>query len=555
MSRQQQGQCRRRKLLRSNRGERIEPKLRWLDRDPPLCRSKGVPLRQKKKKKTGRQINEKRRQRTNDRQQRLNIPTNETSKTSTKKAEKLQRTLRSTPPTWTCFPNLRRGSNKATLPLYPTVTSPLRARLWADVQYSCVACIHVELNGDAAFRFSWSGAVYGPSGQAQPRAPAVEYVVHRKQGFQKCSVHYEQRIDETLAPLNHDVRLEFTRPSPQSRPSYKDNTALGRDQVKKCGDGGICAPRSPRNSPRKLASELAILKTPTLRCMENDLGLKSFRPTPANALSGTDMNKRHPACARLFDVFSTFPQRLTIRIHYDVLDYIAFLLVMYGWQDIFRECDKTTRDLETIYAKAVHDKVSTFEINLRKKSLPLPAYILKGTMSDVCPMMLVTMEGKVVPHEKIRTEKPQDTVADTLFDHARTQHKPVASKTEHTVSVRFDETSVGEKTGGKKVYPVQSTVDLPVSVNDVRRASVAGDKAAARFEGTTASTIHARVRERKNRIAWRARAPPKQTRARDRDEAIIHAPGGARRESVSGSKTGALMSGDVTARPEPRMRT
>ncbi|KAJ8873765.1 hypothetical protein PR048_024599 [Dryococelus australis] len=36
--------------------------------------------------------------------------------------------------------------------------------------------------------------------------------------------------------------------------------------------------------------------------------------------------------------------------------------------------------------KAVHDKASTSEINLRKMSLPLPAHFLSGTPSDMCPI-------------------------------------------------------------------------------------------------------------------------------------------------------------------------
>ncbi|KAJ8870508.1 hypothetical protein PR048_029531 [Dryococelus australis] len=45
--------------------------------------------------------------------------------------------------------------------------------------------------------------------------------------------------------------------------------------------------------------------------------------------------------------------------------------------------------------KAVDVKVSTFEINLRKKSLPRPAYILTGALSGMRPVKLVTMEGKM----------------------------------------------------------------------------------------------------------------------------------------------------------------
>ncbi|KAJ8870218.1 hypothetical protein PR048_029234 [Dryococelus australis] len=44
--------------------------------------------------------------------------------------------------------------------------------------------------------------------------------------------------------------------------------------------------------------------------------------------------------------------------------------------------------------KAVRDKVSTFEINLRKKSLPLPAYILAGVLSGMRSVKLATMERK-----------------------------------------------------------------------------------------------------------------------------------------------------------------
>ncbi|KAJ8888368.1 hypothetical protein PR048_007858 [Dryococelus australis] len=44
--------------------------------------------------------------------------------------------------------------------------------------------------------------------------------------------------------------------------------------------------------------------------------------------------------------------------------------------------------------KAVHDKVSTLEMNLRKKSLALPAYNLMFALSDINPVKLVTMDGK-----------------------------------------------------------------------------------------------------------------------------------------------------------------
>ncbi|KAJ8897579.1 hypothetical protein PR048_002928 [Dryococelus australis] len=46
--------------------------------------------------------------------------------------------------------------------------------------------------------------------------------------------------------------------------------------------------------------------------------------------------------------------------------------------------------------KAVHDQVSTFEFNLRKNVLLLPAYILTGALNDMRPEKLVTMEGKPI---------------------------------------------------------------------------------------------------------------------------------------------------------------
>ncbi|KAJ8880302.1 hypothetical protein PR048_016768 [Dryococelus australis] len=51
--------------------------------------------------------------------------------------------------------------------------------------------------------------------------------------------------------------------------------------------------------------------------------------------------------------------------------------------------------------KAVHDKVSTSDINLRKKSLPLPYYIVTGAPSDLRPVKLATVERKVVPYHNV----------------------------------------------------------------------------------------------------------------------------------------------------------
>ncbi|KAJ8890046.1 hypothetical protein PR048_009552 [Dryococelus australis] len=49
---------------------------------------------------------------------------------------------------------------------------------------------------------------------------------------------------------------------------------------------------------------------------------------------------------------------------------------------------------------AVDDKMSTFEINLRKKSLPLPAYILTGALSDMRPVKGEWLSRGVSPDAK-----------------------------------------------------------------------------------------------------------------------------------------------------------
>ncbi|KAJ8877502.1 hypothetical protein PR048_021957 [Dryococelus australis] len=49
--------------------------------------------------------------------------------------------------------------------------------------------------------------------------------------------------------------------------------------------------------------------------------------------------------------------------------------------------------LGVLLVKAVHDKVNTSEMNLRKISLPLPAYILTGELTDMRPLKLETVDG------------------------------------------------------------------------------------------------------------------------------------------------------------------
>ncbi|KAJ8866393.1 hypothetical protein PR048_032236 [Dryococelus australis] len=58
---------------------------------------------------------------------------------------------------------------------------------------------------------------------------------------------------------------------------------------------------------------------------------------------------------------------------------------IYDWNSAVR--------VDASLVKAVHNKVSTIEINLRKKSLLLAAYILTGSLSDMSPVKLVTMDG------------------------------------------------------------------------------------------------------------------------------------------------------------------
>ncbi|KAJ8893644.1 hypothetical protein PR048_006244 [Dryococelus australis] len=59
--------------------------------------------------------------------------------------------------------------------------------------------------------------------------------------------------------------------------------------------------------------------------------------------------------------------------------------------------------------KAVHDKVNTFEINPRKRSLLLPAYISTDALGDMRSVMLVTMEGKVFLYINCSVYRKQPT--------------------------------------------------------------------------------------------------------------------------------------------------
>ncbi|KAJ8877571.1 hypothetical protein PR048_022026 [Dryococelus australis] len=53
---------------------------------------------------------------------------------------------------------------------------------------------------------------------------------------------------------------------------------------------------------------------------------------------------------------------------------------------LYQQPSEGDRMFSQCNVKAVQDKVSTFEINLRKKSLPLPAYIITGVLSGIYPV-------------------------------------------------------------------------------------------------------------------------------------------------------------------------
>ncbi|KAJ8890123.1 hypothetical protein PR048_009630 [Dryococelus australis] len=55
-----------------------------------------------------------------------------------------------------------------------------------------------------------------------------------------------------------------------------------------------------------------------------------------------------------------------------------------GSEEAMEDCD----------LRAIRGKMSTSEINFRKKTLSLPTYTLTGALSDTCPVKLVTMERK-----------------------------------------------------------------------------------------------------------------------------------------------------------------
>ncbi|KAJ8883150.1 hypothetical protein PR048_014990 [Dryococelus australis] len=76
------------------------------------------------------------------------------------------------------------------------------------------------------------------------------------------------------------------------------------------------------------------------------------------------------------------------------------------------------------YLKAVHDKVSSFEINIRRKSLLLPAYMLTGALRDMRPVKLVTMD-EIKPEKRAEIYKGEPP---------RVSDKPIGTRALPTLS-------------------------------------------------------------------------------------------------------------------------
>ncbi|KAJ8896889.1 hypothetical protein PR048_002235 [Dryococelus australis] len=95
--------------------------------------------------------------------------------------------------------------------------------------------------------------------------------------------------------------------------------------------------------------------------------------------------------------------------------------------------------------KAVHDKVSTFEINLRKMSRLLPWYILTGALSDMRPIKLVTMDGSSsVTVRRIKSVTSAHFTVKILYTHYFTVQRPL--HVAETAGMKAGEAGDPEKT-------------------------------------------------------------------------------------------------------------
>ncbi|KAJ8897554.1 hypothetical protein PR048_002903 [Dryococelus australis] len=103
------------------------------------------------------------------------------------------------------------------------------------------------------------------------------------------------------------------------------------------------------------------------------------------------------ACQRVFSGYSRFPAHAFQRRSIQGSHFMSCprMTGTYGSQLESPSLGGTKCHQSEFRLKAVHDKVSTFENNRRKKSLLLPAYILTGALSDMRPGKLVTMDRKV----------------------------------------------------------------------------------------------------------------------------------------------------------------
>ncbi|KAJ8880250.1 hypothetical protein PR048_016716 [Dryococelus australis] len=119
---------------------------------------------------------------------------------------------------------------------------------------------------------------------------------------------------------------------------------------------------------------------------QNILALSPDSSKPPAGERGRDASKTSSsATARRRPLFTGFPERVV------------------RWQPLGRGgptliSGAAVGEKSEISVKAVHDKVSTFYINRRKKSLLLPAHILTGALSVMRPVKLATMDGKAVPY-------------------------------------------------------------------------------------------------------------------------------------------------------------
>ncbi|KAJ8890263.1 hypothetical protein PR048_009771 [Dryococelus australis] len=170
---------------------------------------------------------------------------------------------------------------------------------------------------DNDYHFSWcesSGVTptcvdFRPLVYAYERPHTGNSIGYVRRDF-KRRFHKEDPPKTTILGWEHKLCLTV---------SIKDKQKIGRPTPRQ----DTCAMHLCSDHPRS-------------NCGNDRPSLQSHKPQSVNELSDTNMNKRPSVRARLLEVFFDTPTASDFEIPYDVLDYIAFLLVMYGRQDIFR---------------------------------------------------------------------------------------------------------------------------------------------------------------------------------------------------------------------------